>query len=58
MLKLFPRKITNKEAISLGLTWYSNLHGDVINSLNCRSIWMDQDGRTYTGKQLYKEKAY
>jgi hypothetical protein len=36
-----------KTAIKMGLTHNSNIHGDLINILNCRSIWVDKYDNTY-----------
>lgn len=49
---------TIKEAIELGLTFSSSVHGDSINRLNCRSIWVDFKGREYRVAELVNHKKY
>ena len=44
--------ITNEQAIQWGLTHISNIHGDEVNRINCRSIWTDYKGRTYRVRSL------
>ena len=44
--------ITNKKAKELGLKHQQNIYGDMINRLNCRSIWEDDKGRTYRVEHL------
>lgn len=41
------RIITLERAAELGLSWATNVHGDSINILGCRSLWHDAIGRVY-----------
>ena len=45
--------ITNERAEGLGLKHLENIYGDMINRINCRSIWEDEKGRTYRVSNLY-----
>lgn len=47
--------ISIKEAEELGLVFSSNVFGDKINTLNCRSLWFDHRGRMYRVKTPYYE---
>jgi hypothetical protein len=44
--------ISNEKALEMGLTHYHNIYGDAINHLNCRSIWLDSEGRKYRVERL------
>jgi hypothetical protein len=44
--------ISNKRIKGLNLKHVRNIHGDEINMINCRSIWVDNKGRTYRVKLL------
>ena len=44
--------ITSNEALSLGLKHLCNIHGDLINMINCRSVWTDNKGRYYRIDEL------
>lgn len=50
-LKLFYYRyfkiLTIEQALELGLELSSNVYGDAINYINCRSLWKDHKGRTY-----------
>lgn len=56
-LKLFYYRfkvISRLQALELGLVFSNNVHGDVINHLNCRSIWVDSKRRAYRVRELIK----
>ena len=58
-LKLFYYRfkvITRLKALELGLEFRYNISGDLINKLNCRSIWVDSKGRTYRVLELTKQQ--
>ena len=58
-LKLFYYRfkvISRLQALELGLAFSNNVHGDAINHLNCRSIWVDSKGRTYRVRELIKQQ--
>jgi hypothetical protein len=58
-LKLFYYRfkvITRLQALELGLEFRYNIYGDLINHLNCRSIWVDSKGRTYRVCELIKQQ--
>jgi hypothetical protein len=60
-LKLFYYRfkvITRLKALELGLEFRYNVHGDAINHLNYRSIWVDSKGRTYRVRELIKHDWY
>lgn len=44
--------ISIKQAKELGLEFWTNVHGDGINLLNCRSLWSDSKNRTYRVQEL------
>jgi hypothetical protein len=46
--------ISIEQAIEYQLTFYRNVSGDEINHINCRSIWVDKNYRSYRVKSLYK----
>jgi len=46
--------ITNERARELNLQFIRNIYGDLINHLNCRSIWKDDGGKQYRVKYLNK----
>jgi len=50
--------IKRSQALELGLEFSNNVHGDAINHLNCRSIWVDSKGRTYRVHELEKTKHH
>lgn len=41
-----------EEAKKRGFTFYRNVYGDEINGIDCRSLWIDQKGRTWRVEQL------
>ncbi len=43
---------TVKQADAMGLIHRTNIHGDPINNLNCRSLWVDEFGFTYRCAEL------
>jgi len=59
-LKLFYYRyfkvLTKVQALELGLEFSNNVHGDAINHLNCRSIWVDSKDRTYRVLELIKQQ--
>ena len=58
-LKLFYYRfkvITRLQALEIGLDFRYNISGDLINCLNCRSIWADSKGRTYRVRELIKKQ--
>jgi hypothetical protein len=60
-LKLFYYRfkvISSLQALELGLEFRYNIFGDLINHLNCRSIWVDSKGRTYRVRELIKHDWY
>jgi hypothetical protein len=60
-LKLFYYRfkvISSLQALELGLEFRYNIFGDLINHLNCRSIWVDSKGRTYRVRELIKHNWY
>lgn len=44
--------ITRDKAKALGLKYYYGVYGDMINHLNCRSIWVDKKLRQYRVHEL------
>ena len=44
--------ISNEKARELNLTHHENIYGDLINLINCRSIWKDSKGRRYRVRHL------
>lgn len=48
------RVITIAEAQELGLGFHHNVHGDMINLIGCRSLWIDEKGRPYRIGELVK----
>jgi hypothetical protein len=44
--------LPNKKAKALGLKHKCNIYGDLINKLNCRSIWVDKKGNEYRVERL------
>jgi len=46
-LRSFKKIKTVKEAQDMGLTHLTNVHGDAINYVNCRSYWKDKYGNSY-----------
>ena len=57
MKKWFYRtfKVISKEqAIEWNLFHFYNVYGDLINKLNCRSIWVDNKGKKYRVRELIK----
>lgn len=55
-LWFFRGKIpTAKQAMEMGLTHETNVHGDlIILSGYCRSYWKDAYGRSFSCEELYK----
>ena len=51
---LFRKIPTTTKAEQMGLTHYTNIHGDMINHTGCRSFWQDKNGRIYGCKELFK----
>lgn len=47
--------ISIQQAVKWGLSFSHNIHGDLINYLNCRSVWVDDKKRNYRVKQLLKQ---
>lgn len=45
--------ITINDAVTNGLTFSRNIYGDEVNTINCRSLWVDTHGKVYRVKQLY-----
>jgi len=45
--------ISQDKAIKLGLKHKENIYGDLINKINCRSIWVDEKLRNYRVSELY-----
>ena len=39
--------ISTKQAEKWKLTFVWDIHGDLINTYNCRSLWEDEEGRLY-----------
>jgi hypothetical protein len=39
--------LSEKQALELKLNWISNVYGDKINYLNCRSIYVDNKNKYY-----------
>lgn len=39
--------IGQKQAEEWNLTFFYNVYGDPINSMNCRSVWRDSKNRYY-----------
>lgn len=55
MKKFFIRIFTIisiEKAYEYNLTFVTNVYGDEINIINCRSLWIDGNGRYYRIKQL------
>ena len=50
--------ISKKEAIELDLSFHHNIHGENINRLGCRSIWIDKEDRQYRVKEYIKRKEH
>lgn len=44
--------ISAEEAKKLGLKHITNIYGDMINKINCRSIYKDSKGRQYRVREL------
>lgn len=44
--------ISKDQAERLDLEFVTNVYGDRINELNCRSIWKDKKGNPYRCKEL------
>ena len=44
--------LPNEKAKALGLKHKCNIYGDLINKLNCRSIWIDEKGNEYRVEHL------
>ena len=44
--------VSNTKAKELGLKLFRNVYGDEINHLNCRSIWLDKNGKQYRAYSL------
>ena len=60
-LRAWARKkkgLSIEDTISLNLNWNSNVHGDFIIMMNCRSIWTDEFGFYYHCDNLYREGLY
>ena len=50
--------IDRNQAIQLNLKFHRNTHGDEINFLDCRSIWIDEDMNRYRVRQFEKSDIY
>jgi len=48
--------ITISQAIDFDLSFKENIFGDLINKLNCRSVWVDDKGREYRVREVVKIK--
>ena len=48
--------ITTQKALEMNLKHFHNIYGDLINDLNCRSIWKDAESRLYRVEELYFDK--
>jgi len=46
--------ITLKQCYDFNLYFDSNIYGDEINYLNCRSVWEDSKGRLYRCEKLFE----
>jgi hypothetical protein len=44
--------ISNERAKELGLIHWRNVHGEEINQINCRSIWIDDKDYQYRVSHL------
>jgi hypothetical protein len=45
--------ITTEQAVEWKLIHRYNIYGDLINQINCRSVWADSNGRLYRVKELF-----
>ncbi len=50
------RVITLEKAKELELEFVTNIYGDRINVLNCRSLWVDQYNNPYRCNELFAEE--
>lgn len=48
------RGLTLKDAVKRNLKWNSNVHGDFIWKMNCRSLWTDEFGNWYHCDNIVK----
>ncbi len=48
--------LTKVQALELGLEFTSNIHGDAIIALNCRSLWKDSKDRIYRVRELIQKQ--
>lgn len=48
----FFKVLTWMQALELGLEFRYNVSGDAINHYNCRSVWIDSEGRAYRVREL------
>jgi len=44
--------ISLDKAVELNLEWKENIHGDEINKLNCRSLWINSRGWVFRVEDL------
>ncbi len=51
---LFSKLETINDCRKINLKWVTNIHGDMINILDCRSIWSDEYGYYYRCSELLK----
>ena len=49
----YYHKLSIEDAKSLNLKFKQNIYGDLINLMNCRSIWIDNKNREYFIENLY-----
>ena len=50
--------ITLKQCYDFNLIFESNIYGDEINYLNCRSVWVGSKGRLYRCEELRIIKTF
>ena len=50
------RVISLEKAKELKLEFVTNIHGDRINVLNCRSLWVDHHKNPYRCNELFIEE--
>lgn len=53
---LMAYRISKETADKLGLKFISNIHGDLINKVNGRSVWQDEDAVEYIIKDYIDEQ--
>jgi len=55
-MRSFRKVPTVAKAEEMGLRWVVNIHGDNINRLNCRSLWVDEYDHVYACSELHVNK--